>query len=248
MLIFLGFKRSVLWFFLKMPLALSMVCTLSAMANADEPARVEQNGGSSEGPLVIHKKFFKSPTFTLNNVAPQPIYQGLGLSPEFEQVLQKYPESLAQARSAANMGKVNLGGLAIVLLGTIVQLKETLDEADSVRNTRYGAYRDRSKELPGEKSGSTAGLGLVLIGAAITIPSALITKKRLKNAIHIYNRNERLGPQSGAADSSGSNIQAVRERVFNPFHLSMGLEPAAYPRGNEITQDWGVHLNLNYRF
>lgn len=140
-----------------------------AFAETDAPLSWEPAGWGK--PAVFH----------LGADQSGPILGEDGYSEEFKKILSTNPDALEEAYAAKRGANTATVGWGVILLGTVLQLKDTMDQADD----------------PLAESDSK-GLGFVIVGAVVALIGSSIYKSHMNSSIQLYNE----GMKQGARDQS----------------------------------------------
>ncbi len=107
---------------------------------------------------------------------------------DLQSILLSNPESAVEyklAKKNSTIGAIPaLTGTALVLYGTVIMLKQSIDESNAISDGDLYYQSDQSKFV----TPILIGAGL----AVVAIPFALVSNKHLKKSITIYNSNKTL--------------------------------------------------------
>lgn len=109
----------------------------------------------------------------------QPLMQDDELHPDFIKLLEPYPEALQSANDSLGYSGMTLAGNMIMTLGALLALTSSMEDANNLNNN----------QLPDDDDGQSQALGVVIIGAAITLAGVSQAKGAMNRALEIFNKN-----------------------------------------------------------
>jgi len=177
-------------------LGLSLIFTgyVGESHGAEQPVlKIELGGWSAE------------PSYRLSTGQSGRLNDGSAFSSEFREVLALHPDALREAESANTARSMILLGNVVMIAGSLIMLGDTMNQADNLeQEPDYGR-----------------SLGLVLVGAVISMTAGSSYRNRLNNAVDIFNREEARNPKLGAVGHHEYQVVvASRSRAG----LSLGLD------------------------
>ncbi len=128
--------------------------------------------------IELKKKFFSPIKYSLNGQKPMDIYtfSGMDCRPHFKKIISRYPEAFKEIKTSYTYNGVALAGSAVMLLGSVLMLSNTLQEAEDVNNGKLSS-----------SSNDSSPLLLVVGGAVLTLVGGMIAHTHLKKGIEIFN-------------------------------------------------------------
>ena len=167
---------------------------------------------NAQNQIVLKKKFLSPIKYSYNGKKPLDIYtfSGMDCRPHFKKIISRYPEAFKEIKASYTYNGVALVGSAVMLLGSVLMLSNTLQEAEDVNNGKLTS-----------SSNDSSPLLLVLGGAVVTLVGGMIAHNHLKKGVQIFNAKSKQ-----AADQKGSGLHFQ----FNPglVHSSPGLSLFVY--------------------
>ena len=162
--------------------------------------------------LELKKKFLSPIKYSLNGQKPRNIYtfSGMDIQPHFKKIISRYPEAYKEIKVSYTYNGIALAGSAVMLLGAILQLSNTLEEAKDVN----------SGNLP-NNSYDSSPLLLVLGGAVLSVVGGTIAGNHLRKCVKIYNSKQK--DLSEKENTTGFNIFFKPEIRRNQPGLSATL-------------------------
>ncbi len=131
--------------------------------------------------IELKKKFFSPVKYSFNGQDPKPIYtfSGMDCQPHFKKIIRRCPDAYKEIKTTYAYNGVSLAGSAIMLLGSVLMLSNTLQEAEDVNNGKLTSGTSDSSPL-----------GLVIVGAVVSIVGGSIAGSHLKKGIQIFNKKQ----------------------------------------------------------
>jgi len=129
--------------------------------------------------LKLIPKFFSPPKYKLGSEEAKPVMKDSGLHPDFVDILSPYPQAIESANDSLSYSGVTLAGSVILMLGAAYGLIDTLDDKDDLDNNRFPENDDNQEKA----------LGVVIVGAIISIYGNSQAQRAINRAVEIFNKN-----------------------------------------------------------
>ena len=163
--------------------------------------------------IELKKKFLSPIKYSLNGQKLKDIYtfSGMDCRPHFKKIISRYPEAFKKIKTSYTYNGVALAGSAVMLLGSVLMLSNTLQEAKDVNNGKLTS-----------SSNDSSPLLLVVGGAVLTLVGGMIAHNHLKKGVQIFNAKSK----QAAADQKGTGLHF--QFSPRPVHSSPGLSLFVY--------------------
>ena len=149
------------------------------------------------------------PGYKLGLNDSKPLMQDDELHPDFVKLLEPYPEALQAANDSLGYSGITVAGNAVMTLGVILALSSSIDDANNLNND----------QLPDDNDGQSQALGVVIIGAAISLAGVSQAKGAMNRALEIFNKNYNKNTNRNLLDEPRYTAQSMKRNSIKPYFL-----------------------------